>query len=173
MIHYGVVTTIDRIPAGRLMPLQLLSTISHCPGRWAMSVIPERSTVYTLIVGTLTIYHICHRIRKQSTVRIEYIGTPYLLVILFLNNPFYYFMMCLKYCCMYGKQYRPWSDAAFCSVWSGSTLFATCPNVLRVFTINYCLMSGKQCRPWPDAMYCGVWSGFKLFVQFFLSQYLR
>ena len=32
--------------------------------------------------------------------------------------------MCLKYCCMYGKQCRPWSDAAFCSIWSGSTLFA-------------------------------------------------
>ena len=31
------------------------------------------------------------------------------------NNPFYYFLMCLKYCCtcMYGKQCRPWSDTAF------------------------------------------------------------
>ena len=25
---------------------------------------------------------------------------------------------------MSGKQCRPWSDAAFCSIWSGSTLFA-------------------------------------------------
>ena len=25
---------------------------------------------------------------------------------------------------MNGKQYRPWSDAMFCGVWSGSTLFA-------------------------------------------------
>ena len=33
-------------------------------------------------------------------------------------------MMCLKYCCMYGKQCRPWSDAEYCSIWSGSTLFA-------------------------------------------------
>ena len=32
--------------------------------------------------------------------------------------------MYLKYCCMYGKQCRPWSDAAFCGVWSWSTQFA-------------------------------------------------
>ena len=25
---------------------------------------------------------------------------------------------------MYGKQYKPWSDATFCGVWSGTTLFA-------------------------------------------------
>ena len=40
------------------------------------------------------------------------------------NSPFYCLVMCIKYCCMYGKQCRPWSDAAFCSVWSGSTMFA-------------------------------------------------
>ena len=32
--------------------------------------------------------------------------------------------MCLKYCCMYGKQCIPWSDTAFCCIWTGSTLFA-------------------------------------------------
>ena len=55
------------------------------------------------------------------------IGTPYLLTILVFkicNSPFYYLLMCLKYCCMHGKLCRPWSDAAFCSIWSGSTLFA-------------------------------------------------
>ena len=40
------------------------------------------------------------------------------------NSLFYYQLMYLKYCCMYGKQCRPWSDAAFCGVWSGPTLFA-------------------------------------------------
>ena len=40
------------------------------------------------------------------------------------NNLFYYLLMCLKYWYIYGKQYRPWSDAAFCDVCSGSTLFA-------------------------------------------------
>ena len=40
------------------------------------------------------------------------------------NNQFKYLLMCLKYCCMYGKQCRPWSDAKFCDIWSGSTLFA-------------------------------------------------
>ena len=39
------------------------------------------------------------------------------------NNLFYYLSMCLKYCCMYGKQCRPWSYAAFCGIWSGSTVF--------------------------------------------------
>ena len=40
------------------------------------------------------------------------------------NSQFYYLLICLKYFCMYGNQCRPWSDAAFCGVWSGSTLFA-------------------------------------------------
>ena len=39
------------------------------------------------------------------------------------NSPFFYFLICLRYCCMYDKQCRLWSYAAFCSVWSGSTLF--------------------------------------------------
>ena len=29
-----------------------------------------------------------------------------------------------KNCWMGGKQCRPWSDAAFCGIWSGTTLFA-------------------------------------------------
>ena len=33
-------------------------------------------------------------------------------------------LMGLKYRCMYGKQCWSWSNAAFCGVWSGSTLFA-------------------------------------------------
>ena len=40
------------------------------------------------------------------------------------NSPFYHLLGCLKYCCKNGKQCRTWSDAAYCSVWSGSTLFA-------------------------------------------------
>ena len=32
--------------------------------------------------------------------------------------------MCLKYCRMNGKQYRLWSDATFCSICSGYSLFA-------------------------------------------------
>ena len=40
------------------------------------------------------------------------------------NSPFYYLLMCLKYCCMYGKRCRPSSDATFCGIWSGSTLIA-------------------------------------------------
>ena len=45
------------------------------------------------------------------------------------NSLFYYLLMCLKhtclkYCCMYGKQCRPWSGPTFCGIWSGFTLFA-------------------------------------------------
>ena len=40
------------------------------------------------------------------------------------NSSFYYLLMCPKYCCMCGKQCWPWSDATFCGIWSGSTLFA-------------------------------------------------
>ena len=40
------------------------------------------------------------------------------------QSPFYYYLMCLKYCWMGCKQCRPWSDATFCGIWSGSTLFA-------------------------------------------------
>ena len=35
-----------------------------------------------------------------------------------------YFIMCPKYCWMSNKQCRPWSNAAFCSIWCGSTLYA-------------------------------------------------
>ena len=41
-----------------------------------------------------------------------------------LITPNDYLLMCPKYCRMNGKQCSPWSDAAFCSIWSGSTLFA-------------------------------------------------
>ena len=40
------------------------------------------------------------------------------------NSPFCYLLMCLKYCCMYSKQRRHWSDTAFCGTWSESTLLA-------------------------------------------------
>ena len=51
---------------------------------------------------TLNTYHACPKIWK---------------------SPFYYLLMFLKYCLMIGKQYRPWANAAFCNIWSGSTLF--------------------------------------------------
>ena len=34
------------------------------------------------------------------------------------------------------KQCRPWSDAAECGVWSGSTLFATHPAILHIFIVS-------------------------------------
>ena len=94
------------------------------------------------------------------------------------NSPFYYCLMCLKYYCMYGKQYRPW----FSGIWSGSTLFAKA--YLSQFlglswylqckfswgiqkTVNtiwpksihllMCLKSaGTQCWPWSDIAFCDM-----------------
>ena len=40
------------------------------------------------------------------------------------TSPFYYLLKCLNFCSISGKQYMPRSDAAFCGVWSGPTLFA-------------------------------------------------
>ena len=56
------------------------------------------------------------------------------------------------------KQWRPWSDAAFCGVWSGSTLFAnfalaqsighTVARVRRLFILGRSISA--QCRFWSD-----------------------
>ena len=55
------------------------------------------------------------------------------------NSAFYHLLMFLNYCCMYGKQCRPWSDAVFWSIWSGSTLFAMGLSVpiLRVIKVKW------------------------------------
>ena len=50
------------------------------------------------------------------------------------------------------KQCRPWSDAAYCGVWSGSSPFASAP-----FINSYIWC--KQCTSWSDAACRGVWSG--------------
>ena len=39
------------------------------------------------------------------------------------TSPFYYLLICPKPAGLSGKQCRPWSDAAFCGVWSGSLPF--------------------------------------------------
>ena len=36
------------------------------------------------------------------------------------------------------EQCRPWSDAAFCGVWSGSALFAYVPNIGCQAYVGYC-----------------------------------
>ena len=55
------------------------------------------------------------------------------------TNPFYY----PKDCSVSDQQCRPWSDAAFCSVWFGSTLFLqVCPRLL-VNTVSYILLYGE------------------------------
>ena len=70
--------------------------------------------------------------------------TPYHTCLKIWNSLFNYPLMCLKYCGMYGKQSRPWSDTAFCGVWSLSSLFA----IFRVITVirlwlNVCKICGE------------------------------
>ena len=67
------------------------------------SLLKRDLTYLTQVLGHLIYYHTCYKIW---------------------NSPFSCLLMYLKYWCMYGKQCRHWSDAAFCGVWSGSTLSA-------------------------------------------------
>ena len=53
-----------------------------------------RYRIYPMYWDILSAYHTCPKIYR----------------------PFYYFLICLKYCCMYRKQCRPRSDAAFCII---------------------------------------------------------
>ena len=46
-------------------------------------------------------------------------------------------LICVKKCWMSGKQCRPWSDATFCGIWSGSTLFD------KVYLSQYLSYYGK------------------------------
>ena len=104
------------------------------------------------------------------------IGTPYLLTILVLNfeihSPFYYLLMCLKYCSMYGKQCRSWSDATNYDVWSGFTLFANAYLFQYFKLLRYMYLPdvlgrtglSKYRRHWTDATECDIWSWYTLFV---------
>ena len=49
---------------------------------------------------------------------------PYFLPYMSLQQVHFTTHECVWNCWMSGKQCRPWSDAAFCGIWSGSTLFA-------------------------------------------------
>ena len=49
-----------------------------------------------------------------------------------------YKIPCIKCKC------RPWSDAAFCDIWSGSTLFAKCPSGQIQQTINHIFRIRKK-----------------------------
>ena len=88
--------------------------------------------IYSKYWVTLSIYRICAKVW---------------------NSPFFCFLMCLKCCCMYGKQCRPWSDATFRGIWSGYTLFA------KAYLSNYLgLLRYVQCltRGW-GLFVCPLW----------------
>ena len=83
--------------------------------------------IYPKFWDTLSIYHICPSLWNRS---------------------FYCLLMYLNHFCMYGKQCRPWSDAAFCSIWSGSTLFAKAYLSQYLGLLPY--ISSTKYRIWPN-----------------------
>ena len=120
-----------------MWPAKCYSSVTHCPihsscnqcwlrmiflvtslflSHLSLGTLEALYRIYPKDLDTLSSYHTCPKIW---------------------NIPFYYLLMCLKYCCMYVKQWRHWSDAAFCGVWSGSTLFAKANvPILRVITVS-------------------------------------
>ena len=52
------------------------------------------------------------------------IHTPYALPYTSIQQVHFTTRKCVQDCWMNGKQCKPWSDAAFCTIWSGSALFA-------------------------------------------------
>ena len=85
-----------------------LTSLAQQTGQWILfawglssskMVLPDNPNYW----GTLSTYHTCPKIWNKS---------------------FYYVFICLKYCCINGKQCRPWSETAFRGIRSGSTLFA-------------------------------------------------
>ena len=51
-----------------------------------------------------------------------------------------------KSCWISGKQCRPWSDATFCSVWSGSTPFSQASVPILKAVLNSAVGSSSECR---------------------------
>ena len=112
------------------------------------------------------------------------------------KSPFYYLLICLKFCWMHVKQCKPWSDAAFCSIWSGFTVFAqtrlsqhlthcrlnrlshtiywktpisifgTSDYEIYIFLEKNGQNYCKQWKPWSDAALFGIWSGSALFAKY-------
>ena len=80
---------------------------------WIFLIISWGYSIYLKYLNTSFHYHTCSKI-WASTI--------------------YYPMLCLKNCCMSGKQFRSWWDAMFCSASSGSTV---CSGVsVRINMVN-------------------------------------
>ena len=109
-----------------------------CPLWWSNGLFHKRKSKSAFLSPKRTLSHIlmwsvwwfCKRIETPDLIwqgriqnyflrRFDLIILPYL--------PYVFGKTCLS------KQCRPWSDAAECGVWSGSTLFATHPEILNTF----------------------------------------
>ena len=99
------------------------------------------------------------------------------------TSPFVCPLMRLKHCWMSDKQCRPWSDGAYCAVWSGSKLIAQYVRTHRVntefiefhglpfhslMTLFYNFMSVELCL---EA--CVTWFWTQVFMPFSLSYMAR
>ena len=105
MIYFSVIDQNNQINSISLHQYESYwySMILIC---WANSMIAHKILYYPKYWDTLTPYHTFPVICKSL---------------------FHYLLMCPKYCRTSGKQRISWSDAIFCGIWSGSTLFAqTC-----------------------------------------------
>ena len=109
--HWSMVSTLVDQHSIILMQLLIISSlksvlryVSYHEATIAMRIVWwGECNIAATVLGHLSTYHMCPKIW---------------------NSPFYNLLMCLKYCCMYDKQCRPWSYATFCGSWSGSTLFS-------------------------------------------------
>ena len=81
---------------------------------WLKSCLNWSYDAYTLF--RIFYYHITQKYWDTHT--------PYYSCPKTLNNSIGLCIDMYKNCWMSGKQCRPWSDAMFCGIWSGSTLFA-------------------------------------------------
>ena len=97
-------------------------------------IITITTTITTIVTTIYTLFSVFHYKLFQ------YLSQVFVCLNSFHTNPFIWkhpvATCCYVYkCWISGKQCRPWSDAAFCGVWPGSTLFA------NTFRSNYLLFS--------------------------------
>ena len=93
-----------------------------------------------------------------ATVRTVNIRTPSRLTIFVLKfEQVDFTTMCLKYW-ICGKQSRPRSDAAFCGVWSGSTLFAQAS-----LTKSWFWIKNNTCIRLCFSVCCQIWNYIDIF----------
>ena len=90
---------------------------TKCVTRWESTCTPSDMCMRTQINPFMTsgLFYLIFSDRSMSDIRGVWL--------VFINTC----TMFYRNSCIWCKQCRPWSDAVFCGVWSGSTLFANVP----------------------------------------------